>query len=104
MRIQHIHHDTQYIHRDIRYTILTIRDVNHLSCNTHRYHANGTLAPNWEDISRANFSAAFPGRPPLAKIGRYVFPNHHIPTTDCPYDTDTFLLLSQLPARTLGAG
>jgi 6-phosphofructokinase 1 len=27
---------------------------------------------------------------------RYVFPTHHIPPTDCPYDTDTFFLFSSI--------
>ena len=36
-----------------------------------RYHENGTLASNWEDIQRNNFSVTFPGRPPLEKIGSY---------------------------------
>ena len=36
-----------------------------------RYFENGTLADNFEEIQRVNFSATFPGRPPLVKIGSY---------------------------------
>ena len=34
-----------------------------------------------------------------AVINRYVFPNHHIPPTDCPYGTDTFFFISQRRGR-----
>jgi hypothetical protein len=36
-----------------------------------RYFENGTLAENFEEIQRTNFSATFLGRPPLERIGSY---------------------------------
>ena len=49
--------------------------------------------PHALDLLAARSLTFYAGALTFTELTRYVFPTHHIPPTDCPYETDTFFFI-----------